>query len=330
MLNILKLNQLHKIHAIWNPHVYHGWGRSKKFFEGWYYKIVDDTQTNAFAIIPGIAMDENGNKQSFIQVLDGKNLKADYFKFDSKAFKPTPKKHDLYIAENHFTMRGLAINLPNLRGNLVFKNLSPWSNSFLSPGIMGPYSFVPFMECYHGIVSMNHEIQGSLFQNGKQICFDNGKGYMEKDWGHSFPKAYVWMQSNHFSNSSVSFKSSIAIIPWLKSSFIGHIAGVLIDGKLFEFTTYNGTKLNSCEISQEEVKITMQSRLYELKIKAMREKATTLAAPVSGFMDGRIDESMKARIKVKLINKKSNKIILNDTGTSAGIEVAGDYKKLVK
>ena len=37
-----------------------------------------------------------------------------------------------------------------------------------------------------------------------------------------------------------------AIIPWLKSSFIGHIAGVLIKDKLIEFTTYNGTKVNSC------------------------------------------------------------------------------------
>ena len=324
------MNQLLKIHAIWNPHVYHGWGRSKKFFEGWYYKIVDNSQTNAFAIIPGIAMDENGNKQSFIQVLDGKNLKAEYFKFDSEEFKPTPKKHDLYIGENHFTKTTLSINLPGLKGNLTFKNLFPWSNTFLSPGIMGPYSFVPFMECYHGIISMNHDIEGSLFQNQKEICFDNGRGYIEKDWGHSFPKAYVWMQSNHFSKSGISFKSSIAIIPWLKSSFIGHIAGVLIDGKLIEFTTYNGTKLNICDISQENVSIIMQNRLFKLKINAIREKATTLAAPISGFMDGRIDESMKAQIKVELIDKKSNKTILDDTGKSAGIEVAGDYKKLIK
>ena len=324
------MNQLLKIHAIWNPHVYHGWGRNKKFFEGWYYKIVDNSQTNAFAIIPGIAMDENGNKQSFIQVLDGKNLKAEYFKFDSKEFKPTPKKHDLYIGENHFTKTTLSVNLPGLKGNLTFKNLFPWSNNFLSPGIMGPYSFVPFMECYHGIISMNHDIEGSLFQNQKEICFDNGRGYIEKDWGHSFPKAYVWMQSNHFSKSSISFKSSIAIIPWLKSSFIGHIAGVLIDGKLIEFTTYNGTKLNSCDISQDEVNASMENRLFKLNIKAIREKATTLAAPISGFMDGRIDESMNSSIKLKLIDKKSNKIILNDIGESAGIEVAGDYEKLIK
>ena len=74
----------------------------------------------------------------------------------------------------------------------------------------------------------------------------------------------------------------------------------------------------------------MENRLFELKIKAIREESTTLAAPISGFMDGRIDESMKAKIKIKLLNKKLNKVILNDMGESAGIEVAGSFEKLIK
>ena len=195
---------------------------------------------------------------------------------------------------------------------------------------MGPFSFVPFMECYHGILSMDHDIQGELFLDGEKISFNKGKGYIEKDWGHSFPVGYIWMQTNHFSQPGISVKVSIAKIPFLKSSFIGHIAGVLIDGRLTEFTTYNGTKLNHCKISQEEVSIVMENRLFELKIKAFREESTTLAAPISGFMDGRIDESMKAKIKVKLLNKKLNKVILNDMGESAGIEVAGSFEKLIK
>ncbi|RZP01918.1 MAG: hypothetical protein EVA41_04660 [Flavobacteriales bacterium] len=48
------MNQLNRLHAIWNPHVYHGWGRRNFFFEGWYYKIVSKNQTNASAIILGI------------------------------------------------------------------------------------------------------------------------------------------------------------------------------------------------------------------------------------------------------------------------------------
>ena len=80
------MNQLLRIHAIWNPHVYHGWGRSKRFFEVWYYKVVNNSETTAFAIIPGIAMDENGNKHSFIQILDGIKIMAKYHKFDAYEF----------------------------------------------------------------------------------------------------------------------------------------------------------------------------------------------------------------------------------------------------
>ena len=324
------MNQLLRIHAIWNPHVYHGWGKSRRFFEGWYYKIVNESQTGAFAIIPGIAMDENGNKQSFIQVLDGINNSAKYYKFNADEFKPTPRRHSLKIGNNYFSRNEISLDLPFLKGDLKFKNLSPWSNSFLSPGIMGPYSFIPFMECYHGIISMNHDISGSLKYNNGDISFNNGRGYMEKDWGHSFPKAYIWMQSNHFSKPNISIKSSIAIIPWMRSSFIGHIAGVLIGDKLIEFTTYNGTKVNKCEISIDKVKIEMENGSYLLRILAHREKATTLAAPIAGFMDGRIDESMRASIEVELLDKKKNIVLLKDIGESAGIEVAGKYELLIK
>ena len=108
------MNQFHRIHAIWNPHVYHGWGRSKKFFEGWYYKIVNESQTSAFAIIPGIAMDENGNKQSFIQVLDGINNIAKYHKFKAEEFKPTPRRHSLNIGKNYFSRDEISLDLPEI------------------------------------------------------------------------------------------------------------------------------------------------------------------------------------------------------------------------
>ena len=153
---------------------------------------------------------------------------------------------------------------------------------------------------------------------------------MEKDWGHSFPEGYVWMQSNHFSKTGISIKASIAKIPWIGSSFIGYIAGVLIDGKLIQFTTYNKTQLKQCSVSKKEVVIEMENSSHKLWIRAEREKATPLAAPIAGFMDARIEESMNAKIHLKLIQKKTGEILLEDTGTSAGIEVAGNYAVLLK
>ena len=61
-----------------------------------------------------------------------------------------------------------------------------------------------------------------------------------------------------------------------------------------------------------------------------RSDSTTLAAPIHGFMNGRINESMTSKIKVLLTDKKSKKVLLDDTGRNAGLEIAGDIPKILK
>ena len=60
-----------------------------------------------------------------------------------------------------------------------------------------------------------------------------------------------------------------------------------------------------------------------MEIIAQRELATGLASPIRGMMDGRIEESMSARLEVKLTDKKNQHLIFQDTGRNAGLEVAG-------
>ncbi|MCG8327652.1 MAG: hypothetical protein MI974_08200 [Chitinophagales bacterium] len=55
--------------ALWHPERYHGWGSTKNYFEGWYYKIV---KQHAFAFIPGISMNSKGEQHTFIQEIVGK------------------------------------------------------------------------------------------------------------------------------------------------------------------------------------------------------------------------------------------------------------------
>jgi hypothetical protein len=193
---------------------------------------------------------------------------------------------------------------------------------------MGPFAFVPFMECYHGVLSMNHKIEGNLIINGETIDFTNGKGYIEKDWGHSFPSAYFWMQTNHFSTSGVSLKLSVANIPWLGSSFVGSIAGIWLNNRLIQFTTYNGSKLLKSHADKQKVELVIENKNYRLEILAHREIATILASPILGFMNGRIEESMTSEIDVVLFDKKLKVCLLQDTGRNAGLEVAGDIEKI--
>ena len=314
--------------AIFQPDQYQGWGKTRKYFEGWYFKVVNADESKAFAFIPGIAMDSNGKQQAFVQVLDGKKRTAEYHKFEASEFLPKAGKFEIEIGQNFFSKDTILLDLSSAMGQLHFTNPTPWPNPWYSPGIMGPYSFVPFMECYHGILSMNHRIDGELLIHGESIDFTNGRGYIEKDWGKSFPSAYFWMQTNHFNQPDISVKASVAKIPWLGSSFVGFIAGVWLQDRLIQFTTYNGSKLIKSVIDHKKAELIFDNKNYRLEILAHREKTTQLASPILGFMDGRIEESMTSLIDVQLFNKKNNNIILLDTGRNAGLEVAGKVEDI--
>jgi tocopherol cyclase len=313
--------------ALWNPDMYHGWGRRKKYFEGWYFKIVDATEEHKLAIIPGVSMDPEGNRHAFIQVLDASKKVSKYHTFEHKDFFSAQSEFNIRISDNRFKTNQLALDLPNLKGTLSFENQVAWPSSWGAPGVMGWYSFVPFMECYHGVTSMNHNISGTLEIDGKEIDFTGGKGYMEKDWGTSFPSAYIWMQSNHFNTSeNASLFASVARVPWLGSSFVGYIAGFWLDGQLYSFSTYGGDEIKA-QLGENTVFIGFKNSRYHLRIAAHRQEGATLSAPVQGKMTGKVNESLEAIIDVELYER--GKRIFSGNGRNAGLEVSGIVKDLL-
>ena len=80
-----------RIQSLFHPERFQGWGKEKNYFEGWYFKMVTENGNDALAIIPGIAMDEQGNNQAFIQVLDGKRKTAEYHRFPFESFTSSKK-----------------------------------------------------------------------------------------------------------------------------------------------------------------------------------------------------------------------------------------------
>ena len=56
-----------------------------------------------------------------------------------------------------------------------------------------------------------------------------------------------------------------------------------------------GPRVKQCSITEKAVKIVMENHQYQTKPSSRKEtRATSLAAPIAGFMDARIEESMKA------------------------------------
>jgi len=318
-----------KIQSVFHPEQFQGWTKNRNYFEGWYFKVVNVDESHAFAFIPGIAIKSGQEKHAFVQILDGKKRTAHYHKFEFETFKPSSDQFKIAVENNHFSEHGLQISLPGLEADLQFSGNVPWPNHWYSPGIMGPYAFLPLMECYHGIVSMDHDINGQIEVDGEVLDFRNGRGYIEKDWGRSFPSAYVWIQTNHFSQTGISLKLSVAKIPYLGYSFVGFIAGIWLGGRLIQFTTYNRSVLRKSLIDGEKVEIVLENKEFRLELLARREEATELASPILGLMDGRIEESMNARIEVSVIDRKSGATVFHDVGRNGGLEVAGKIEEIL-
>ena len=318
------MNILRRYKALFNPEWFQGWGREKKYFEGWYFKMVGPKRDLALAVIPGIAFDESGDGHAFIQVLDGIKGTSTYHKFSASDFEAAADRLEVSIGFNHFSDRGLEVDLKELKAAIRFSDTVGWPKSMLSPGIMGPYSFAPFMECYHGIVSMDHTLEGVITLDGISHDVSGGRGYIEKDWGRSFPRAYVWMQSNHFGHSRTSLKASVARIPWLTGDFNGFIAGLWHEGKLYQFTTYNRSRLVKHEVTHQRVTIEMINPRYRLGVLGLRDRSTELASPILGAMSGKIEETMLAELHVELVDRKDGATLFKGVGMSAGLEVAGD------
>lgn len=307
--------------------MYHGWGKSRNYFEGWYFKLVDPAERFAFAIIPGISYGKDGKSHAFIQVLDGKQCTAAYHEFASVDFQPSDETFALQLDGNFFSADSVKLNLPELQGELHWQDRYPWPKMLGAPGIMGWYSFVPFMECYHGVVSVNHTLQGELQVYGESVDFTGGKGYIEKDWGESFPNSWIWMQTNHFDAAHpVSLSASVAKIPWLGNHFIGYIVGFLLDGKLYRFATYTGAMMRA-DFDDETVWLAFKDRTNRLEITAHKSSGGELISPLAGNMAGKVNESMQATVEVRLVERE--KLIFEGTGRNAGLEVAGPAQELL-
>ncbi len=320
---------------VMRPSGYHGQSWRPPFFEGWYFKVTDASARRAYAIIPGIYhATDPALSHAFVQLLDGQTGATAWQSYAYADFRCPAGELDIALAGNRFTATGLTVDVDqpgfSVRGSLSFDEIHPWPVTLVSPGIMGWYAWAPLMECYHGIVSLDHGVSGRLTINGEEIDFTGGRGYTEKDWGRSFPAAWVWMQTNRFDALETCLTASVAIIPWIGRAFPGFIAGLWHGGRLYRFATYTGARLESLELTDGAVRWILRDRDYRLSLSADRPGGGLLRAPSALQMDRRVAESLNARVEVRLTTLDTGAEVFAGTGLRAGLEVGGEMDRLLE
>jgi hypothetical protein len=179
------------------------------------------------------------------------------------------------------------------------------------------------MECYHGIGSLDHGVDGWISVDGRRTDFSGGRGYLEKDWGRSFPRAWIWAQSNTFASPGTCVLFSLARIPWMGRTFPGFFSLLLEGGRIHRLATYTGARVASARLAGRQLDVRVEGRDRRLLLHAERSHEGVLLAPVEGAMDRRIGESIDARLEVRLEDLAGH-TLFEGTGRSAGLEVVGD------
>ncbi len=311
-----------------HPEYFQGDKKKDHYFEGWYYKLVSGDEKDTIAFIPGVSINQT-DKHAFIQVFishqdsSGVKLNTHYIRYQYNEFSFSHKDFWVKIGKNVFFKDHIELSIRskelNISGIINFTQLTPLKKSVITPNIMGIFGYLNFMECYHGIVSMSHELSGILTTKNKNIDFFNGRGYIEKDWGKSFPKTYVWLQSNHFKDPDTSFLFSYADIPFLGLHFKGLIVNFIYNHQEYRFATYNNAKVKNEIIEDGHVHYEIKKGRYLLVIDAKSSVQVELASPKNGLMVNKIKEGLSGNITIKLYEKDN--LMYEDTGEHAGIEI---------
>lgn len=312
-----------KLFLIKNPEVFQGEKyieSTKNYFEGWYFK--NTNKKSGISFIPGIHINEKEQK-AFIQVIT--TISTYFIDYDIKDFKYNHNPFYIKIGNNFFSKENIHIDIKDKTQNLTILGDIKYSKSIninkniLNPNIMGPFSYIPFMECNHAIISMKAKANGTINIKNKKIKFKDDIAYIEKDWGSSFPKSYIWCQGNNFKSSNASFFLSIADIPFKILNFRGIICSLIINSKEYRFSTYNNSKIIEYEVKNNQINITLKKGKYNLNVKSNSDSGLKLVAPVKGKMEKEILETISANLTVTL--KNDNKIIFKDTSTNCGLEI---------
>lgn len=272
--------------------------RRRPFFEGWYFKHAGES--GAFAAIPGIYRGKDKSQDhAFVQILFSSPPVSRFVRYPAEAFSCTEHGFEVRVGPNVFSMDGIRLSIPDigLEAALTYDRHVPLKTSIISPTIMGPFAYLPGMQCRHGVLSLWHSVDGEVRFSDRRLTFNGDDGYIEKDWGGVFPDSWVWMQCG---NRDVTLMCAVATIPLKLIRFTGVICVLRIGDRQYRFATYNGANVVRFSRNDGAAVVELQRKGHRLLIEAHDTEFGHLQAPTQTGMDRQISESISARFNIEM------------------------------
>lgn len=309
-----------------DPALYHGKLTSRPYFEGWFFK--HSAQNGSCAFIPGVFRgSKRENDTAFIQVLLSNPVQSFFVRYPFDSFRSEKDRFEIRIEDNFFSAERVRLDMGsiNLKAELDYGEPVLLESTPLHPTIMGPFSYLPYMQCNHGVLSLRHDVDGFVDCGARHMEFAGANGYMEKDWGEAFPKGWVWMQCE---DKRSAFMCSIAHIQYGFFKFTGLICVLLAEGKQYRFATYNKAKIKALSVQDDGVEAEITRDDLLLKVTTENNEFGSLKAPTKTGMNRVISESLRASYNISLFEK--DREIYSGSFKYGGLEISSPEEIMKK
>jgi hypothetical protein len=282
------------------------------YFEGWFQKIFVPKKNTSIVLIYGIATGNELTKTGFIQLFVPGH-EVIHMDFPQHEITLSKRKHEVNFGLNYFSSN--RIHIEDKRVELDVE-IIPQATKALKKNSMGNFYLVPGLPCYHSVLQINSSVKGIVKINNELIHFDRSTGYLEKNWGSSFPEKYFWMHAQDPLNATNQVLYSQAEIKWRNKTFIKHVGFIQLNGKSIDLRKIRRKHIvchvsnsNQLEISIDPIGIALNFDLGDAN-------NTSFNSPREGKMTNKIIHNIDVPVILKITSKSLN----NNTLLNGNIE----------
>ena len=315
--------------SLYNPHVFPNQG---PFFEGWYIRFTDSDQNRTFGFLFGKVVPEDtklAHKLAFMGLIYDDQHTSRLLSYD--AF-PSSSTVNITVRGGQPVTSNPEVSGPayfrfeagnvgyikvkrnrteikvNVNGTLFEARIGesvPWDPEHKGP--MGWLVNVPIMPLYWFVYSTRSPLLSYKWQhpNGDVIEGKSGLVHMEKNWGPSFPSAWIWTQgvtSNH-----ISYAIAFGPLGFGPVTLSGHLGGYKNPNKDTDisFRPDNSKMSHTLDPCSGSVSATVDMITHKIQFSISAKPATfsCLYGPMTNGFRRVSTESFKATAKIEVYKR---------------------------
>jgi tocopherol cyclase len=284
------------------------------YFEGWFQKIYSKEYNSSFVIIYGYATRNSEDTFGFIQILFPNNA-TEVSYFNRNEFSCDQDHHIIRMGENTLTTEFIQINTNDVNIRLNFLN-NHVTRTFKNS--MGYNYFIPNLPCYHAVLNTGHLVSGEIKQKDKRFIIENELGYLEKNWGTSFPKTYYWLHALDPNDPQVSLLFSRAEIEWMGKKFIRHLGHLRYNDKQVDIRSLKNFNVSIISSRKDKHEIRIASKTLQIEISITHKNNVCFKGPFNGKLSRDIIHFPDSIIQIRL--SENNKIRM--------LQLVGNFENL--